>query len=59
MAENTSVFLISRRIGGNFAQVQIVVGIRRLQDGNAVFCVQDFFYRVKGLDGKSFFDTYS
>ena len=57
MAENTGVFLVSRGIRGNFSQVQIVMGVWGLKNGNAIPGVQDFFYRVQSLSGKTFFDT--
>ena len=46
MAENTGNFLISWRIGGNFTKIQIIMGIGRLQNHNAIPGIEVLFYRI-------------
>ena len=43
VTEDTCIFLVSGRIRGNFTQVEVIGGIRRLLKDNAVFGVQPFF----------------
>ena len=51
MAEDTAVLLISRRIGGNLAQLDMISGIGGLVEHDAVFGVQFFLYAVQGFFG--------
>ena len=57
VTEDTCVLFISRRIGGNFSKVQIILGIGRLKDHNTVFGIQTLFDRIQSLLGKTFFHT--
>ena len=43
MAEDTCIFLISWRIRGDFAEIQIILGVGRLQNHDAVFRVEALF----------------
>ena len=43
MAEDTCIFLISWRIRGDFAEIQIILSVGRLQNHDAVFRVEAFF----------------
>ena len=49
VTEDTCVLFISRRIGGNFSKVQIILGIGRLKDHNTVFGIQTLFDRIQSL----------
>ena len=50
MAEDTAVFLVSRRVGGNFAQFHMVSGISGFQKSNAVFGVQNILNTIERLE---------
>ena len=45
VAEDTGIFLVSRRIRGNFTEVQVIFGVGRLQEHNAILCIKLFFDR--------------
>ena len=47
MAEDTCIFLISWRIRGDFAEIQIILSVGRLQNHDAVFRVEAFFDRLQ------------
>ena len=49
VTEDTCVLFISRRIGGNFSKVQIILGIGRLKDHNTVFGIQTLFDRIQSV----------
>ena len=50
MAEDTAVFLVSRRVGGNFAQFHMISGISGFQKSNAVFGVQNILNTIERLE---------
>ena len=41
VAEDTCIFFVSRRIGGNFTQFHVISGISGLQESDAVFGIQE------------------
>ena len=57
MAENTCIFFITWRIGGDFPKVQVVSGISRLLYHDTVFGIQPFFYRIQCFFCKAFLYT--
>ena len=57
VAEDTCIFFISRWVGGNFSKVQIILGVSRLKDHNAIFGIQTFFDRIQSFLCQTFFDT--
>ena len=50
VAEDTAVFLVSRRVGGNFAQFHMISGISGFQKSNAVFGVQNILNTIERLE---------
>ena len=50
MAEDTGVFLVSRRIGGDFAELDVILRVSRLQNHDAVFRIKMFFHGVERRD---------
>ena len=59
VAEDTCIFFISRRVGGNFSKIQIILGISRLQDHNTIFRIKTLFDRIQSFFGKALFDPNS
>ena len=65
VTENTGVFLISRRIGGNFSQLYMVAGVGRCEQDDAVPGVKPFlhafqrFLRLSVIQADSGHDTHS
>ncbi|MNO32640.1 hypothetical protein D3C76_226370 [compost metagenome] len=57
VAENTRIFLVARRVRRNFAQVQIVLGVRRLLQNDTVFRIQTFLYGSQRFSGLPVFYT--
>ncbi len=57
VAEDTSILLVSRRIGRDFAEVQMIGLIRRLLENNTVLGIEALLDGVKSLDCKTFLDT--
>ena len=55
VAEDTGILLVSGRIGGDFAKVEVIGGVRRLLKDNAVFGIEALFYGSHGLLGIAFF----
>ena len=53
VAEDTGVLLVSRRIAGDLAQIQLVAGVGGLQQHHTVFGVQTLFHTGKCLCGLS------
>ena len=54
VAEDACVLLVSRRIAGNFAQIQLVAGVGGLVQHHAVWGVQSLLHapeRLRGLPG--------
>ena len=54
MAEDTGVLLVSRRIAGDLAQIQLIAGVGGLQQHHTVFGVQPLLHagkRLRGLSG--------
>ena len=49
VAEDTAVFFVSGRIGGDLAQIQVVMCVARLEDHNAVLGIQVFLDRGQCL----------
>ena len=49
VTEDTCIFFISRWVGGNFSQIQIILGISRLQDHDTVFGIQTLFNRIQSF----------
>ncbi len=54
VTEDTCVFLVSRRVGGNLPKVQVISGISRLVKHNAVLGIQTLFHRIQCFLGKAF-----
>ena len=50
VAEDAAVFLVSRRIGGNFTQFHMISGICGLQKGDSVFGVENIPDTVECLE---------
>lgn len=44
VAEDTGILFVSGRIGGDFAKVEVIGGVRRLLKDNAVFGIEALFY---------------
>ena len=59
VAEDSGILFISRRIRGDFTEIQMISAVRRLKDGDTVFGVQPFLNGFQRLLGKPFFDTYA
>ena len=57
MAEDTGIFLVSRRIRGNFTEVQVIFGVGRLQEHNAILCIKLFFDRIECFFRKPLVNT--
>ena len=53
VAEDTGVLLVSRRIAGDLAQIQLIAGVGGLQQHHAVFGVQTLLHAGKRLRGLS------
>ena len=54
VAEDTGVLLVSRRIAGDLAQIQLIAGVGGLQQHHTVFGVQPLLHagkRLRGLSG--------
>ena len=51
VAENAGIFFVSRRIGGNLAELDMIPCVGGLQDHNAVFGIQILLHGVESPDG--------
>ena len=47
VAEDAGVFLVSGRIAADFAQLQMIAGIGRLQEHDAVFRIEPLFHALQ------------
>jgi len=57
VAEDTSVLFVSRRIGGDFAEIQMIGLIRRLLENDTVLGIETLLDGIKSLDSKTFLDA--
>lgn len=57
MAENACIFLVSRRVGGDFPKLQVITGEGWLKEHDAIFGIKTFFYAVQGTLCLSFLDA--
>ena len=57
MAEDTAILFVSRRVGADFAEFEVIDRIGRLQDHDAVLGIKLFLNRLQGFRGKAFFDA--
>ena len=49
VAEDTAVFFVSRRIGGNLTKFHMISCVSGFQESNAILGIQDLFYTVESL----------
>ena len=54
MAEDSGIFLVPGRVGADLSKLQVISGIGRLQEHDAVFGIQMFLDRVQGFLRKPF-----
>ena len=55
VTEDTGIFFVSRRIGGNLTKIQVISGVSRLQKNDTVLGFQDVFYGSQSLFGQTLF----
>ena len=55
VTEDTGIFFVSRRIGGNFTKIQVIFGVSRLQKNDTVLGFQNIFYGSQSLFGQTLF----
>ena len=55
MAEDSSIFFVSRRIRRNFTKFQMISGICRLEYHDTIFRFQMFMYGIQRFLSKAFF----
>ena len=51
VAEDAGIFLVSRRIGGDFAQLYVIAGVGRMQELHAIFGIKDLTDTFESLSG--------
>ena len=54
VAEDSGIFLVPGRVGADLSKLQVISGIGRLQEHDAVFGIQMFLDRVQGFLRKPF-----
>ena len=57
MAEDSGIFLISGRIGGNFAKLEVILGVSGLENHDTVFGVQTLLHGIQGALCETFLDA--